>query len=49
MYNKKEGVFESLYYEVQVVLNKKRKSKSNCKDYEKPNDFADCVEKALKE
>ncbi len=47
--NKKEGVYESLYYEVQVVLNKKRKSKSDCVDYENANDFAECVDRALKE
>ena len=46
--NKKEDIFESLYYEIEVVIENKRKSKTTCRDYEKPNDFADCVDTAMK-
>ena len=46
--NKKKNVFESLYYEIEVVIENKRKSKTTCRDYEKPNDFADCVDTAMK-
>ena len=46
--NKKKDLYEALYYEVDVVIENKRKDKTTCRDYEKPNDFADCVHTAMK-
>ena len=44
----KEGVFESLYFEVGISLSKKRKSKTMCRDYETTEEYANCVDTALK-
>ena len=48
LYNKKKDIYEALYYKVDVVIENKRKDKTTCKEYEKPNDFADCVDTAMK-